>query len=37
VILLDPEAARYVDQRTIDVRDTANGPRLRLQRSNAVN
>lgn len=32
VLLLDPDAAQYVDQRMIDIRDTANGQRLRLQR-----
>ena len=37
VVLLDAEAARYVEQRTIDIRDTANGPRLRLQRADAAN
>lgn len=32
VLLLDPQAARRLDERTLGIRQTADGPRLRLQR-----
>lgn len=33
VLLLDERVARYLGERTLGVRQTTNGPRLRLQRN----
>ena len=32
VLLFDKQAARHLDERTLGIRQTENGPRLRLQR-----